>query len=91
MINRIMKGKYEQPYSDCSEITFHFQIIVQVAKKDLRPTIPTGCPELFSQLLQSIWNKDVAQRQSTYEIWEKIKEIEKEYNAKKREWDALVK
>lgn len=91
MVTRILKGSYEQPYSDSAEITFHFQIIIQASKKNLRPSICSSCPEMISELIQNCWSKEIEQRKSTNEILEQLKEIEKQYNSKKSDWDALVK
>lgn len=38
--HRVIKGKYAQPYSEYKHIQFDFQIVVQAAKSNLRPTIP---------------------------------------------------
>ena len=43
------------PYSEFKNITLDFQIIIQAAKKETRPTIPPSCPEVLAQLINILW------------------------------------
>lgn len=50
--------KYAAPYSEFDFIKYDFQIIIQVAKKDTRPTIPLNCPLVLTKLISmSPWRK----------------------------------
>lgn len=40
-------GHYERPFAEFKNLQFDFQIIIQTAKKGLRPTIPESCPEVL--------------------------------------------
>ena len=86
-----MTGSYKAPYtSEHKHLVFDFQIIIQTAKKDLRPTIPEGCPEVIKNLLTICWDKDPEVRLSCPQLAEKFKEAEKEYKEHKLEWDQKV-
>jgi len=79
VINRLIKGKYEQPYSEYKHLTFDFQIILQAAKENLRPTIPPQCPQLFKKLIQDCILPKQADRPKLDDIIHRIETIEKDY------------
>src|SRR5689334_5594902 len=64
LVTRLIKGKYERPFEEFSDITFDFQIIIQTSKNKLRPTIPSECPAAISQLIQDCWHQDPDKRPS---------------------------
>jgi len=47
VVYRTLNGTYQQPYTEFKNLTIDFQIIIQSAKEDLRPTIPMSCPDFF--------------------------------------------
>eukprot|EP01105_Mastigella_eilhardi_P014059 TRINITY_DN3199_c0_g1_i1.p1 TRINITY_DN3199_c0_g1~~TRINITY_DN3199_c0_g1_i1.p1 ORF type:complete len:564 (-),score=129.32 TRINITY_DN3199_c0_g1_i1:79-1770(-) len=57
MVERLMSGHYSTPFSEFTWINFDFQIIVQAAEKNLRPTIPATCPTIVRQLVEALWDK----------------------------------
>jgi tRNA A-37 threonylcarbamoyl transferase component Bud32 len=91
IIFRTLYGSYQQPYSEFRNLTFDFQVMVQSAKEDLRPTIPANCPPLFRNLIASCWHKSQEERPPMDAILETMTAIEKEYKANTQEWDALRK
>lgn len=91
MVTRCMKGKYEYPYSESSEIVFHFQIIVQAAKKNIRPTLPKDCPLQIVELIQCCWHKESNERTSVLEVFQQVKQMEETYKKNKLEWDSKCK
>lgn len=88
MAFRCLNGTYEQPYAEYKQIVFDFQIIIQSAKMDKRPTIPSNCPEEFAALIRRCWDKDPDVRPDTPEVIELIRELEQTYAANKADWDA---
>ena len=52
IVFRTMTGTYLQPYGDHPHLTFDFQIIIQTAKKGLRPSFPEGTPEHWIQVIE---------------------------------------
>lgn len=85
---RCITGKYEQPFGEFKQIVFDFQIIVQSAKKDVRPTIPENCPAVYSNLINRCWHKLPEDRPTTEEIAEILKDMENAYNSNKADWDS---
>jgi len=46
LVVRCIKGSYEQPYSEFPNLMFPFQIIIQTAKNNLRPSLPEKLPRI---------------------------------------------
>uniref|UniRef100_A0A6B2L1G0 Uncharacterized protein n=1 Tax=Arcella intermedia TaxID=1963864 RepID=A0A6B2L1G0_9EUKA len=76
IVNRVMKGVYEQPYSEFKSITFDFDIIHKAAKEDLRPTIPPGCPPIFAEMISLLTHKSQSSRLTLPTLKGKLDEIE---------------
>jgi len=91
IVNRIMKGKYEGPYSEFKNLTYDFQIIIQAAKEHVRPTIPKDTPQCVVDLITQCWNKSQAGRPSLSSIISTLESIEQQYSQKVTVWDALIK
>eukprot|EP00012_Vannella_robusta_P006723 CAMPEP_0206201394 /NCGR_PEP_ID=MMETSP0166-20121206/11513_1 /ASSEMBLY_ACC=CAM_ASM_000260 /TAXON_ID=95228 /ORGANISM="Vannella robusta, Strain DIVA3 518/3/11/1/6" /LENGTH=805 /DNA_ID=CAMNT_0053620043 /DNA_START=36 /DNA_END=2449 /DNA_ORIENTATION=- len=89
MAFRCITGTYEQPFSEFKQIVFDFQIIIQSAKKDVRPTIPANCPQAYTELVNQCWHKDPDSRPTTEEVLQQLKQLETLYNANKTEWDSI--
>ena len=51
MTTRIVKQKYERPFQEYPHLVMDFQIIIQVAKAKLRPTIPPTTPPALAKLI----------------------------------------
>mmetsp|Transcript_112393 Transcript_112393/g.168225 ORF Transcript_112393/g.168225 Transcript_112393/m.168225 type:complete len:469 (+) Transcript_112393:64-1470(+) len=90
IVNRLLKGKYEQPFSDSDEISFHFQVIVQSAKKNRRPAIPSTCPTSIVELMQRCWHKEPSQRTSVYQVSEDLKILQEEYKKNMKAWNSAL-
>eukprot|EP00011_Vannellida_sp_DIVA3-517-6-12_P004910 CAMPEP_0114614994 /NCGR_PEP_ID=MMETSP0168-20121206/5938_1 /TAXON_ID=95228 ORGANISM="Vannella sp., Strain DIVA3 517/6/12" /NCGR_SAMPLE_ID=MMETSP0168 /ASSEMBLY_ACC=CAM_ASM_000044 /LENGTH=825 /DNA_ID=CAMNT_0001826055 /DNA_START=387 /DNA_END=2864 /DNA_ORIENTATION=+ len=91
MAFRCLNGAYEQPYAEYKQIVFDFQIIIQSAKMDKRPTIPSNCPEQYAALIRRCWDKDPDVRPDTPEVQELLRELEQTYADNKADWDARRK
>lgn len=89
MAFRCITGTYGQPFSEFKQIVFDFQIIIQSAKKDVRPTIPGDCPAPYTELINRCWHKEPDSRPTTDEVFQKLKELEALYNSNKSEWDTI--
>eukprot|EP01092_Planopodium_desertum_P013001 TRINITY_DN6173_c0_g2_i3.p1 TRINITY_DN6173_c0_g2~~TRINITY_DN6173_c0_g2_i3.p1 ORF type:complete len:346 (-),score=25.79 TRINITY_DN6173_c0_g2_i3:111-1061(-) len=90
MVYRVMVGKYAMPYSEYPRLVFDFQIIIQVAKHKLRPTIPAGCPEILADLIRSCWDQEPKKRPTMVGFMAKIDEAAKQFKDHKSEWNALI-
>jgi serine/threonine protein kinase len=88
LVNRVIKGFYEAPYSEFKHLQYDFQIIIQVAKKNLRPTIPASCPEPVKALLKSGMDADPDKRSTLAEIVEQLQGFKKQYSGDPAAWDA---
>jgi len=91
LFNRLLKGKYEQPFSEYKNLQFDFQIIIQVAKKDLRPTLPENCPPKVMALIKKCWDPIPDSRPDIEKLIEGIDFLEKEYVDNMSTWDNLIK
>ena len=91
IVNRVIKGKYEQPYSEYKHLTFDFQIIIQAAKEDLRPTIPPTCPPIFKDLITRGWHKSQKGRPTLEAITKTLDVAELEFKANPKPWDGGAK
>lgn len=59
LVTKCVSMKYVAPYSEFEFIKYDFQIIIQVAKKDTRPTIPLNCPLVLTKLISTYNAKPV--------------------------------
>jgi len=78
IVNRVLKKKYDQPYSEYKHLTFDFQIIIQAAKEDLRPTIPPNCPPVLRDLISRMWHKSQKERPSLDSVQKSLDIVTKE-------------
>lgn len=90
LVTRCIKREYMRPYQEFPNLHFDFQIIIQTAKKGLRPTIPPTCPESFSNLIRSAWDHEADKRPTCAEMMLKIEEIETEYRNNLESWNNLI-
>jgi serine/threonine protein kinase len=88
---RTLTGTYQQPYAEFRNLIYDFQIIIQSAKENLRPTIPQNCPDSLRKLIIACWHKNQVDRINLNEILSKIELIEKEYNSNPQDWEVLRK
>ena len=85
ILYRALKGEYARPYSDQKQMIADYQILIAVAKKGLRPTIPDNCPESFKMMLRSCWVDDPAGRPDCGFLLASLRTIkDREYKANKQ-------
>lgn len=90
MVARLMSGVYAIPFAEYKHLVFDFQVLIQVAKNNLRPTLPPHCPEHYRLVVERCWNTDPEKRPDTAELLVALEELEKDYLSHKDEWDKLV-
>jgi hypothetical protein len=79
LVNSCILGYYFQPYSDRKNLIFDFQILIHVAKRNLRPTIPPNCPDEIQELLGKMWQSDFESRPTCKEVISKLVELRENY------------
>jgi hypothetical protein len=72
---RCITGQYKKPYSENKNLKFDFQVIIQTAKYNLRPSVHTSCPPPFTSLMQKCWEADPANRPTMQEALSSLLEI----------------
>jgi hypothetical protein len=87
---RTVTGKYMRPFQEYKQIQFDFQILIQACKMKLRPTFNPACPPVLVELVKRCWHDVRDQRLESWECLEALTEIEKQYQANKAEWDAIL-
>ncbi len=90
---RTLTGEYLMPYSEYPELVFDFQIIIQVAKNEKRPSLPAECPALYRALISRCWAQA---RDERPEIPQVLKELDamlahQRDPANRNVWTALAK
>jgi len=87
---RTMKGVYERPYGD-TRYQLDFQVLLAVANKGVRPTMPAGVPERLEAMLKDCWLDDPKERKPTEVVLRLLNMARSEYKQNKEVWDALRK
>eukprot|EP01094_Clydonella_sp_ATCC50884_P017540 TRINITY_DN306_c7_g1_i1.p1 TRINITY_DN306_c7_g1~~TRINITY_DN306_c7_g1_i1.p1 ORF type:complete len:836 (-),score=304.65 TRINITY_DN306_c7_g1_i1:349-2856(-) len=90
MAYRCIYREYQQPYAEYKNIVFDFQIIIQTAKKGVRPTIPPGTPATYRKLIEQCWDEEPKNRPETSDLMMSVQELVKEYEADPAAWDAAI-
>ncbi len=67
----------EEPYNNMPGM----EIAVKVATQDLRPKIPSFCPENYRRLIQECWDPAPAMRPDFTEVLERLHAIKREHEA----------
>jgi len=90
LVVRIVKGKYEAPYADHKNLQYDFQIIIQVAKKGIRPTTPPNIPPMMDELLRRCMDAEPEKRPALDEVIRNLDEMKKDYSINTAQWDSVV-
>ena len=91
LANRALKGKYEAPFSEYKNLTMDFQIIIQVAKAHLRPTIPELCPQPVRDLIEGAWVFNRDDRPTADDLQGNLRQLIEVYEGEVVAWDAAIK
>lgn len=87
LVTRCILGHYERPFGEYKNLQFDFQIIIQTAKKGLRPTIPPTCPEGWKQLIRDCFDHATEKRPDCGEILRRLEELHKEWQENQEAWE----
>jgi len=87
LVARCLLGRYERPFAEFKNLHFDFQIIIQTAKKGLRPTIPETCPEGWKQLIKDCFDHSTEKRPSCGEILTRLEDLKKEWEDNQEAWE----
>jgi len=66
----------EEPYAGMPGI----QVAVNAAQRNLRPRIPSFCPEHYQQLIRTCWDNDPINRPDFSQILEQLNVIKKSHS-----------
>jgi len=86
---RMFTGEYQRPYKEFN-FKIDFQILINVAKKGKRPTIPPETPESLKNLITSCWSAEPTDRPETAQILSTLREIQQEYENNKGAWESKL-
>lgn len=89
-VYRLLRNKYEIPFEDHPELKIEFKVIISVAQKGVRPTLPPHIPPVVEDLLRSCWVDDPEKRPSCDAILEKLDAIEKEFRKNPKKWNSFI-
>lgn len=87
LIVRCITGRYERPFAEFKNLHYDFQIIIQTAKKGLRPTIPPTTPEGFAQLIRDCLEHAAEKRPSCSEILQRLFELQSDWQSNPEKWE----
>jgi len=88
LVTRCITGRYERPFAEFKNLQFDFQIIIQTAKKGLRPTIPPTCPPAFTKLITDCFDHSADKRPSCTEILTRLFDLKKDWEDHRGDWEA---
>jgi ankyrin repeat protein len=92
LVTRCITGRYERPFAEFKNLHFDFQIIIQTAKKGLRPTIPPSCPEGLAQLIRDCFDHSPEKRPGCSEINQRLFVLQQDWMDHPDVWEkAKVK
>lgn len=86
---RCLKGEYVRPYSEYAYIAIEFQILLQVAKKGIRPTLPVTCPAELNNLLSVLWSQDLNSRPNADDAMTTLSEANHSFISNQKKWNKL--
>jgi len=89
LATRCVKGHYERPYAEFKNLQFDFQIIIQTAKKGLRPTLDPNIPQGFKDLITVLLSHEASKRPECDGILKSLEDLESQYQGNKADWDKL--
>ena len=84
LVMRCIVGHYVQPFSEFTNIRFEFQLINQLSKDAIRPSLPPETPEPLNQLICSCWHQDAAQRPSMPDVVNQLQQLKELYEQETR-------
>jgi serine/threonine protein kinase len=80
IVNRVIKGVYERPYSEYTDIKMDFIIMIKASEEHLRPTIPPTCFPPLRRLIQRMWDPLPERRPTAEFVIAELQQIQDHLN-----------
>lgn len=79
MLYRCVAGEHQSPFAEYENLQLPLQVVLHVASKNLRPTIPDVDEAYlpFVELIKACWDQDPDQRPDIKKVLEKLQEYQK--------------
>lgn len=90
LVSRAVTGEYSKPYEEYPHLTHGFTVMIQVAKKGLRPTFHFNVPQEWQDLISQCWDGEPELRPSAVEVIEMLEDIERKYHADTLGWNEKL-
>jgi len=88
LATRCFVGEYRTPfYSDNKNLQYDAAILIQVARKGLRPILKPGIPSALRTLIEWCWQQNPDARPNTEVILNQLKNLEDNYNSNPSIWN----
>eukprot|EP00026_Physarum_polycephalum_P002311 Phypoly_transcript_02317.p1 GENE.Phypoly_transcript_02317~~Phypoly_transcript_02317.p1 ORF type:complete len:441 (+),score=49.02 Phypoly_transcript_02317:1177-2499(+) len=84
---RCLNGEHMEPYENIR--SSGLQLLYKVAADGIRPQVPPSCPAEIKRVIESCLGNEVMLRPDFSVLVERLRGIEKVYNANKETWDTL--
>lgn len=84
LVMRCIVGHYVQPFSEFTNIRFEFQLINQLSKEAIRPSLPPETPAPLSQLIGACWHQDAQQRPTIQDVVGQLQQLKELYEQETR-------
>lgn len=84
LVMRCLIGHYVQPFSEFTSIRFEFQLINQLSKEAIRPSLHAETPEPLSQLISACWHQDPQQRPAMQDVVGQLQQLKELYEQETR-------
>jgi serine/threonine protein kinase len=75
LVTRCIVGHYIQPFSEFSNIRFEFQLVIQVSKDAIRPSLHPDTPPPLAQLIQDCWAQDPSLRPQIHDVASQLEQL----------------
>jgi len=87
MVTKTVTKNYILPYSEYDYFSYDFQIIIAVAKKQVRPTFPSSVPPPIKEIIELMWHNNPENRPTTLQLYDLLLALRKKYLVHKEEWE----
>lgn len=87
LVSKCVYEEYRRPYGEYTWMNYGFQVIIQSAKKGVRPSIPP-CPAPIQQLIVCLWSFNPTVRPDCVKLLKAVEKLEEMYYERKDDWDS---
>jgi serine/threonine protein kinase len=91
IVTRCINNEYQRPYEEYPNLKLPVQIIMNVATKNLRPTVPPTTPEPLKLLIEESWDSDPNKRPDCPTMLKRIEELQKDLAKNPVPWAKAIK